>query len=132
MSWFTFLLSQLGDRRHLRFLMHRASFVSTGREAYFFNLTNLSRHREVEVTHVWLDSAPPVSGSRPDRMLPKRLLPDETWETWIYLSDVPQEARLRPSEIAFARLSSGTVLKAKWNDAVPPVGEVPGRANRQE
>jgi len=117
---------ELLDRRRLRFTVHRAAFVPSGREAFFLNATNLSKDREIELTHVWLACSPPIAALQPERPLPKRLKPDETWETWIYADAVPRNLHEAVFDLARARLSSGKELKAKLNLGVPPVGTVPG------
>jgi hypothetical protein len=76
------LWSSAGDRRKLRLTVHRA-FFGTGQECFFINATNLSRDRKLEITHVWFDLDSQVHAMPADRPLPKRLEPDETWETWI-------------------------------------------------
>jgi hypothetical protein len=113
-------------RRRLRFTVHRAAFIPTGRQAFFLNATNLSKDREIELTHVWLASSPPISALQPERPLPKRLKPDETWETWIYADAVPIRLHEAVVNLARARLSTGKQVRAKPNVDVPPVGVVPG------
>ena len=113
-------------RRRLRFTVHRAAFVTTGREAFFLNATNLSKDREIELTHVWLASSPPIPALQPERPLPKRLKPDETWETWIYADAVPSDLHHDVVNLARARLSTGKQVTAKLNADVPPTGTVPG------
>jgi hypothetical protein len=113
-------------RRRLRFTVHKATFLSTGRQAFFLNATNLSKDREIELTHVWLASSPPIAALQPQRPLPKRLRPDETWETWIYADAVPSELHEAVIDLARARISTGRQVRAKSNVDVPPVGSVPG------
>jgi hypothetical protein len=113
-------------RRRLRFTVHRAAFLSTGRQAFFLNATNLSKDREIELTHVWLASSPPIAALRPERPLPKRLKPDETWETWIYVDDVPTDLHKSIVSLARARLSTGKQVRAKLNVDAPPIGTIPG------
>ena len=117
---------QLLTRRRLRFTAHRAAFLTTGRQAFFFTATNLSTDREIELTHVWLASSPPIAALQPERPLPKRLKPDETWETWIYVESVPIDLHERFVMLARARLSTGKVVPATLNSDVPPIGHVPG------
>ncbi len=114
------------NRRRVRFLVHTAVFDGESDVAFFLNLTNLSRNREIEVTHVWFETTPPVGVLPAERPLPKRLKPDETWETWVYLKDVPGAFETSVTGLARARLSSGQKLSAKENKDVPPVGSVPG------
>ena len=121
-----FIMPTVLDRRRVRFTVHRAAFVGSAREAFFFNLTNLARNREIEITHVWVDSSPPVAALQDDRPLPKRLKPDETWATWVYVEQVPPGTRDNVIALSRARLSTGQVLRAKEDPQVPPVGPVPG------
>src|SRR5687767_11200319 len=95
------LAPELLVRRRLRFTVHRAAFRATGQEAFFLNATNLSKDREIELTHVWLASSPPVAALQPERPLPKRLKPDETWETWIFVDAIP--SHLHESVVQLAR-----------------------------
>lgn len=113
-------------RRRLRFTVHRAAFLPSGRPAFFLNATNLSKDREIELTHVWLASSPPIPALQPERPLPRRLKPDETWETWIYADAVPIALHDSVVDLARARLSTGKQLRAKPNIDVPPIGVVPG------
>jgi hypothetical protein len=115
-----------GGRRRLRLAVHRAFFVATGRECFFVNATNLSAERELEITHVWFDCKPQVVALQIDRMLPKRLKPDETWETWVDVDRIPTNLHASAYTLARARLSNGKVVKSIRNIDVPPVGTVPG------
>jgi len=63
---------------------------------------------------------------REDRPLPKRLKPDESWATWIYVDEVPSGFVDRVTALSRARLSTGRILKATDNMNIPPVGTVPG------
>jgi hypothetical protein len=93
----------------------------------FVKVTNLSRHREVEVTHVWFETKRPVHIMNPECPLPVRLRLDETFETWVpatELHNVPNVERL-----ARVLLSNGKVVKSLPNKKVPPVGNIAGRGN---
>ncbi len=118
--------SLYGDRRIIRFTVHRAFFLRSGRECFFLNVANLSRTREIEITHVWFDTAPQVPALEPDRPLPKRLKPDESWETWVDAARLPAESQQSAFRLGRLRLSTGTVIKSKKNRNVPPQGAVPG------
>jgi len=113
-------------RRQVRLRVHRAFLVASGHECYFVNLTNLSRDRDVEVTHIWFECGPQIPVVQPDRPLPKRLRPDETWETWLEVSRLPVPVRDDAFTLVRAQLSTGKVLKSKRNTAVPNSGVVPG------
>jgi hypothetical protein len=118
------LLSAWESRRHVRVLVHRAYLGGNPDPCWFVNVTNLSAKREVEVTNVWFEANPRVPVVRPERPTPKRLKPDETWETWIAataldsLPDVERSARVR--------LSTGKVVKSRANKNVGPAGYVAG------
>jgi hypothetical protein len=95
-------------------------------------VTNLSRDRGVEVTHVWFDTEPPVHVLLAERPLPVRLRSDESWETWVEagkLWDRPSVASpSHPETLARVRLSSGKVVKSRPNRHVPSMGFVPEAA----
>ena len=115
-----------GDRRRIRLLVHRAFFPAAGRECFFINATNLSHNREIEITHIWFDCAPQIPALHPDRLLPKRLKPDETWETWVEIDKVPTELHETAYTRARARLSTGKIIKSEENTDVPDMGIIPG------
>jgi len=103
--------SAFGGRRRVRVMVHRAAFYS-GPECFFINVANLSKDREVELTHVWFDCAPKVPVIQPDRMLPQRLKPDESWETWVEVDEIPNGVRETEDiyRLARIRLSTGKVI----------------------
>jgi hypothetical protein len=111
-------------RRNAQLLVHRA-YLWTGRECYFLNVTNLSRDREIEITHVWFAVEPPVHAQPTDRPLPKRLKPGETWETWVEADRLPDLGE-RLFTSGRARLSTGRVINSKKNEQVRSQGTVPG------
>ena len=118
-------------KRKVSFTVHRAfpvdvssgQPVATGPEHFYVNVTNASHDRDVNVTHIWFDSTPPLYVQ--DRDLPKRLAYGASWETAVPLSEVPGD----PDEalwLARCRLShSKKVIRSKPNENVPPVGTVP-------
>ncbi len=115
-----------GDRRRLRVLVHRAFLTATGQECFFVNVTNLSHNREIEITHIWFDCDPQIPALQPARRLPKRLKPDETWETWVEVNKIPSALQQDAYTLARARLSTGKVIKSEENTAVPHAGTIPG------
>ena len=84
------------DHRRLRVLVHRAVFIGSVQEYYFINLANLSENREIEATHIWLESEPELHILNPRRRLTKRLKPDESWETWIEVEKISEPIRNNP------------------------------------
>jgi hypothetical protein len=114
------------QRRRLRLTVHRAFFVATELECFFINATNLSRDREVELTHIWFDTQPSIPVLNPQRPLPRRLRPDETWETWLPVAALPNTLHDQVFTLARARLSTGSVIRSRENRNVPEAGTVPG------
>jgi hypothetical protein len=115
-----------GASSRLRLTVHQAYFQADGKECYFVNATNLLADADLELTHVWFATSPEVYVIRRDRPLPKRLKPQESWETWIPVSEIPPDARRAPFDLGRARLSTGEVVSSVFNDGVPQVGTVPG------
>jgi hypothetical protein len=113
------------DHRKVRVLVHAAHLLDAPDvECAFVNVTNLSRNREVSITHVWfVTRTGRVDVINADRPLPRRLVPDETWETWVRLSaiDAPD-----PYTAARVRLSTGDEIESRRNPSVQPAGHVPG------
>jgi hypothetical protein len=116
----------LTGRRKVQVLVHHASFAQSGRPCYFINITNLSREREIEVTHVWFAVEPQVHARASERPLPKRLRPDETWETWVEADRLPRDIGDRVFTLGCVRLSTGRVIRSRKNEEVPSEGTVPG------
>jgi hypothetical protein len=87
-------------------------------------LTNLSENREIEATHIWLESEPELHILNPKRQLPKRLKPDESWETWIELERIPEPIRNNPYDLFRVRLTSGEIINSSQNKNVPRMGTV--------
>lgn len=110
------------SRRRLRVLVHRAVFVGSSMEHYFIKVTNLSPRREVEITHIWFATEPPVHVLNPERPLPARLRLDETYESWIPRSEL--RGAPKPERLGRVQLSNGKVVKSRANKKVPPVGQV--------
>jgi hypothetical protein len=112
----------------LRFTVHRAFFSSSGLECFFLNATNVTTDSDLEVTHIWIATSPEVHVIRRDRPLPKRLKPQETWETWIRVDQVPANERDRVFDLTRARLSTGEIVHSRRDEGVPSYGAVPGGA----
>jgi len=110
----------------VRVLCHRAFFLPNGPECYFINVTNLSLQRDAEVTHVWIESGNEIPVLNLSRPLPRRLRPEETWETWIEVERLPIPVREDAFKLARVRLSNGRIIKSKKNENVPIAGYVAG------
>lgn len=111
--------------RHVRVRTHRA-YLPPNVDCYFINVTNLSPQRDAEITHVWMASDPEVHVLNLQRQLPRRLRPEESWETWIEVDRLPENVRETAHALARVRLSTGSVIKSKRNENVPPIGSIPG------
>jgi hypothetical protein len=123
---FGWSLEELKARRRIRVTMHRAGFAASRREAFFLTVTNLSASRDIEVSHVWIETEPKVFFFRSDRPLPHRLKPDESWETWVFPDELPHMSREKVLQLGRVRLSTGAVVKSRPNLSVPESGYVPG------
>jgi hypothetical protein len=118
---------QESERRVVRVMVHRAFFMHghhDPRQQFCIWVTNLSPQRTVEITHIWFETNPRRDILNPARPLPKRLRPDQRWETWIAVADVPTEDDLEWKVRVL--LSNGEVVKSVLNPNPPPVGFVAG------
>jgi TIR domain len=111
----------------VRVAVHLACFEARpDAPAYFINVTNLFKDRDVEITHVWFEATPRVDVLRSDRVLPVRLKPYESWETWQHVQALPAAIRDNAFTLARVRLSTGAVVESIENIGVPARGFVPG------
>ena len=120
---------KLQSRRKLRVLVHRAYFLSAtgapvGDEQFFIKVTNLSRDRDLEISHVWFATDPQVHVLNPARTMPARLRPDETFETWISVGSLPDVPE--PEWLVRVLMSNGVEVESRPNWAVPSKGYVAG------
>jgi hypothetical protein len=113
-------------RRRLRVLVHRGFFQGGPVPFYFVKVTNLSFARDVVITHVWFEAAPPVHLLLDERPLPKRLRPGETWEAWISAADLAHAQDVERSGRVLMTAKRNRVVKSRPNTATPPVGFVSG------
>jgi hypothetical protein len=118
------------QRRTVRVLVHRAYFQVPGApEMFFIKVTNVSKQREVEITHIWFATEPRVDIIDRDRPLPARLRLDETFETWIEVAKVPGVPDVEG--LVRVKLSaSDKPVKSRLNTTVPPYGMVAGGGQR--
>jgi hypothetical protein len=122
------------SRRRVKLTVHRATrhevfgligdeIVSADSDEYFITVTNASRDRDIVVTHVWLETDPPVHVYDSD--LPKRLEYSAPWETSVAVNDVPADPERVPW-LARCQLSpDDKVIKSRPRRNVPPFGTIP-------
>lgn len=113
-------------KQTVRVLCHRAFLLPNGPECYFINVTNLSPQRKAEITHVWVACGEDIHVLNSSRPLPRRIEPEESWETWVEVARVPTEFRELAFDLVRVRISNGRVIKSKENKNVPSAGFVPG------
>ena len=104
------------QRCRVRVLVHRGFFDPPGPlgEHYFFvKVVNLSPSREIWITHIWFDTDPRVDIDNPDRPLPARLRPDEPFETWKPVAEVPDVPNVE--RLGCVQLSNGKIVKSRLN-----------------
>ena len=107
----------------LKVLAHRAYFIGNPVEHFFIKVVNITPGADVEVTHVWYKN-----GCRIDilsRLLPVRLRPNETWETYVATSIIPHD--VEALQHFHALISTGEVFASEHNKYVPPTGYVAGQ-----
>jgi hypothetical protein len=119
------IVKQVRERRRVRVLVHRGIFLlPESPEYYFIKMTNLSRNREIQITHIWFDTEPRAHLLNPARPLEARLRPDETFEICVLVAEVPNAPNVE--WLGRVRLSSGKTIKSQLNNKVPPVGHMAG------
>jgi len=110
----------------IRFKTHQACFISNPSICYFLTITNLW-DRPIELTHLWYEDINYHIPVRPDsRMLPKRLDVNEIWESWLPISNMPDQFSHNAYDYFRVRISTGEVFVSSKEDTVPPFGSVPG------
>ena len=110
-------------RVRVRVLVHRAYFTEPGSaQCFFIKVTNLSRDRDIEITHIWFETNPRVDILNPDRPLTAILPPAKTFETWVPVAAVPDVPNVE--QLGRVLLSNGDTIKSRLNKDVPPVGYV--------
>jgi hypothetical protein len=102
------------DEQRVRLIVHRAAWHADGRapgrDCWFVTATNTTASESVEITAVWLESAPRRFVERRQRRLPVTLRPGETWDTWIETEKLPETVRDEAHALLRVRLGTGTVL----------------------
>jgi serine/threonine protein kinase len=112
----------------IRVLAHWAVLLNTHDVALFINVTNVSGD-DLEVTHIWIESTPKIHILNDKRPLPRRLKPQESWETWVVAWELPEKlVSNQACSLIRARISSGVVVHSKKNEDVPSEGYVPGQS----
>lgn len=92
-------------------------------ENLYITVTNASRDRDIVVTHVWLETVPPVHVIDAD--LSRRLRHSDVWETMVPVSKVPAGAT-DVEWLARCMISpDDKVIKSRPRRNVPPAGMMP-------
>lgn len=112
--------------RSIRVRVHRAFLVSNPAQVhyYFINVLNTSNAAEVEVAHVWYEGSRRVDIIQPQRPLPRLLPPNQSWETWVKVTDIPDDPDLFGN--FRVRLSTDEVFESEERRNVQGAGFVPG------
>jgi len=123
----TWVLDRFSDRRRVRVGVHLAYFRQGEVPHYFIKVSNLSRRRDIEITHVWVEGAPPVNVMLPERPLPTRLKPDEMWEGWVRERDVAHIPNV--DRAVRARLGNRKVVRSRPDRDLPDEGFTGGKGS---
>jgi hypothetical protein len=115
---------QAGAMRTVRVRVHCACFVNDTVQHYFINVVNTSDTSEVEVTHVWYEGSRRVDIIQAQRPLPRLLRPNQSWETWVRVVDIPDDPD--PFRNFRVRLSADEVFESEERRDVQGIGFVPG------
>ena len=118
-------LNALLNRRRIRVLVHRAVLEDKQKEAFFITVTNLTLDREIVITNIWFNSNLRVHVIRNDRLLPKKLKPNETWDTSLPINKLPLGYHPYAFKMVRARLSNGTLAYSEENLTHPEKEIVP-------
>ena len=95
-------------------------------DCFFVRVTNASPFRKVVVTEVWFDAGTRIPVINAERPMPKVLPPEEVWETWIPIANIPQHLHAQAPTLARAKLSDGTIIPSVPTPDVSPAGFVAG------
>jgi hypothetical protein len=122
-------LDQRRRRTDVRLRVHRARLtilhgrpLATPVDAYFLNVWNASPERQVQVTHLYVET-PDGQISVLTKPLPQTITAEHQWETWLPVAHVP--AGVDVVEAARATLSTGAVIESEPRLDVPASGAVP-------
>lgn len=104
-------------REAVRVQVDFASLAPTGAPCWSIHVTNVWPHAEVELTHVWIETRPEIHVHNPDRQLPRRLRPQETFETWVPVDELLQTGIGGSAlyQAARVRLATGEVVASAYD-----------------
>jgi hypothetical protein len=122
------------SRRKVKLTIHRADLARTHAfvgddvigsrtDSYFITVKNASRDRDIVVTHIWIETEPPVHIQ--DSALPVRLQYSAPWETSIPVKNVPDDPGKVPWLVRCQLSPDDKVVKSKPRENVPVFGNVP-------
>ena len=78
-------------------------------------VVNLSKDHDIEITDIWYETNPREYNLNSYRPLTARLRPDETFETWVPVADLPEPDAPNVEQLGRVRLSSGKIIKSRLN-----------------
>jgi hypothetical protein len=105
---------------------HPGSIPDRGINCQFVRITNRSINRKVVVSEVWFEFGIRIPVMNSERLMPRVILSEEVWETWIPLDVIPESFRLSASTLAKVRLSDGTIISSKPTQNLSVAGFVAG------
>lgn len=121
---------KLLTKRKVSVLVHKGVFEDDhpeGRDLdekyYFVKIINTSPWRDLEVSHIWVDTDPIFHVLNDDRPLPARIRPDETFETYIPELDLPKHHE-NIETLVKVQLSVGKIFSSHQNIKVPGQGQI--------
>lgn len=112
--------------RRVRVTVHTGYLPPSPEKFVFVNVVNKSPRREIEIVAVWFEGKRQIPALEPTRPLPKRLRPDQLWETWVGYDVVKEIPARHLYNAARVRLSTGNVIYSIRNRTVPPAGTPAG------
>lgn len=105
--------------------IHRAGLLlADGQraDAYFLNVFNASPERDVQVTHVWIETEPKVVVMT--KPLPVDVKAGRQWETFVEVAALPAGAT-GIERLGRVQLADGKVVESVARENVPPAGAIP-------
>lgn len=97
--------------------------VHASTDSYFITVTNASRECDIVVTHIWLDTTPPLHVHDP--ALPVRLKYSAPWETSVPVDAVNAAPEQVPWLARCVLAPDDKIIKSRPRKNVPAFGTIP-------